>query len=212
MKIHNVVIVEDHVLLSQAIAGLVNSFEGFNVLYTCNNGKELLTKLKTPNNIPHIVLMDVNMPILNGIETTEILHNNYPEINVIALSVEENETIIINMLKAGAKGYLLKDVDKDVLEIALTETIKNGYYHTKDVSNILINSLNDDANQIKLNDREIEFIKYACSEMTYKQIAEKMFLSPKTIDGYRDQLFQKLNAKNRIGLVLYAIKNGIYKL
>lgn len=213
MEAHTVVIVEDHVLLSQAIASLVNSFKDFNVLYTCKNGKELLTKLKTPNNIPDIILMDVNMPILNGIETTEIVKNDYPKINVIALSVEENDTTIIKMLKAGAKGYLLKDVEKDVLELALTETIKNGYYHTKDVSNILINSLNkDDSSKIQLKDREVEFIKHSCSEMTYKQIAEKMFLSPKTIDGYRDNLFQKLNIKNRIGLVLYAIKNGIYKV
>ncbi|AUP77602.1 response regulator transcription factor [Flavivirga eckloniae] len=213
METHTVVIVEDHVLLSQAIASLVDSFNNFNVLYTCKNGKELLTKLKTPENIPDIILMDVNMPILNGIETTEIVRNEYPKVNVIALSVEENDTTIIKMLKAGAKGYLLKDVEKDVLELALNETIKHGYYHTKDVSNILINSLNDDnSTKIQLKDREIEFIKHSCSEMTYKQIAEKMFLSPKTIDGYRDNLFQKLNVKNRIGLVLYAIKNGIYKM
>ncbi|MDO5969114.1 response regulator transcription factor [Flavivirga aquimarina] len=213
MKAHKIVIVEDHVLLSQAIASLVNSFEDFNVLYTCKNGKELLTKLKTFDNIPEIILMDVNMPILNGIETTEIIKKEYPKINVIALSVEENDITIIKMLKAGAKGYLLKDVEKDILELALKETIKNGYYHTKDVSNILINSLNDDnSTKIQLKKREIEFIKYSCSELTYKQIAEKMFLSPKTIDGYRDNLFQKLNIKNRIGLVLYAIKNGIYKL
>ncbi len=213
MKTHNIVVVEDHVLLSQAIASLVNSFNDFEVLYTCKNGKELLTKLKTPRNIPDIVLMDVNMPILNGIEATEILRNEYPQIKVIALSVEENEATIIKMLKAGAKGYLLKDVEKDILELALTETIKHGYYHTRDVSSILINSLNEDeSGKVRLKEREIEFIKHTCSEMTYKEIAEKMFLSPKTIDGYRDALFQKLDVKNRIGLVLYAIKNGIYKI
>ncbi|GAA3590810.1 response regulator transcription factor [Flavivirga amylovorans] len=213
MKAHTIAIVEDHILLSQAIASLVDSFKDFNVLYTCKNGKELLTKLKTPSNIPDIILMDVNMPILNGIETTEIVKNEYPEVKVIALSVEENDTTIIKMLKAGAKGYLLKDVEKDILELALLETVKHGYYHTKDVSNILINSLNsDDSGKIQLKDREIEFIIHTCSEMTYKEIAEKMFLSPKTIDGYRDNLFQKLHVKNRIGLVLYAIKNGIYKI
>ncbi|MCB4797303.1 response regulator transcription factor [Neotamlana laminarinivorans] len=213
MELHSVVIVEDHNLLSQAIAGLVNSFNKFTVLYTCKNGKDLLTKLKTPTNIPEIILMDVNMPILNGIETTEILKNEYPNLKVLALSVEENETTIIKMLKAGAKGYLLKDVEKEILETALIETITHGYYHTKDVSNILINSLNEgNKGNVKLKEREIEFLKNVCSEMTYKQIAEKMFLSPKTIDGYRDNLFQKLEVKNRIGLVLYAIKNGIFKI
>ncbi|GAB1855925.1 response regulator transcription factor [Flavobacteriaceae bacterium MHTCC 0001] len=213
MTTYKIAVVEDHLLLSQAIASLVNSFKAFKVLYTCKNGKELLTKLKTPTNIPDIILMDVNMPILNGIETTEIVKKEYPNIKVLALSVEENDDTIIKMLKAGAKGYLLKDVEKDILEIALLETIEKGYYHTKDVSDVLVKSLTeDDSSKIQLKSREIEFITHVCSELTYKEIAEKMFLSPKTIDGYRDNLFQKLNVKNRIGLVLYAIKNGIYKI
>ena len=187
MKTHKVIIVEDHMLLSQAIAGLVNSFDNFEVPYLCKNGKELLTQLKNSNDIPEIVLMDVNMPILNGIETTEIIKKEYPQINVIALSVEGNDETIIKMLKAGAKGYLLKDVEKEVLETALQEVLETGYYHTKSVANILMNSLNDDgASESKLKEREIEFIKLVCSELTYKEIAEKMFLSPKTIDGYRD--------------------------
>lgn len=214
METHNIVIVEDHMLLSQAISSLVSSFDHFNVLYLCKNGKELVTKLKTPKNIPDVVLMDVNMPIMNGIETTEYLKNNYPDIKVIALSVDEEEDTIIKMLKAGAKGYLLKDVEKSILERALNEVINNGYYHTKDISNLLINTLNEDYkdSKLQLKEREIEFIKHVCTELTYKEIAEKMFLSPKTIDGYRDALFFKLQVKNRIGLVIYAIKNKIIKL
>jgi len=214
MKSHNIVIVEDHVLLSQAISVLVGSFDHFNVMYLCKNGKELVTKLKTPKNKPDIVLMDVNMPIMNGIETTMYLKEHYPDIKVIALSVEEDEDIIIKMLKAGAKGYLLKDVEKGILETALNEVINNGYYHTKDVSNILINTLNGGSKDPKkqLKERELEFLRLVCSELTYKEIAEKMFLSPKTIDGYRDTLFFKLQVKNRIGLVIYAIKNKIFKV
>ena len=213
MNPYKVVIVEDHILLSQAIAGLVNAFSRFEVPYQCNNGQELLDKLKFPNNIPDIVLMDVNMPILNGIETTGIIKNEYPQIKVIALSVEGTDETIIKMLKAGAKGYLLKDVEKEVLEVALKEVISTGYYHTKEVSNILVNSLNDERGTVcKLKERELEFIKLVCSELTYREIAEKMFLSPKTIDGYRDTLFQKLQVKNKIGLVLYAIKNKIVYL
>ncbi|AUC75760.1 response regulator transcription factor [Olleya sp. Bg11-27] len=213
MKPYSVVIVEDYVLLSQAISILVNSFDNFEVLYLCKNGKELVTKLKTPNNTPDIVLMDVNMPIMNGIETTQFLKDHFPDIKVIALSVVDDDLSIIKMLKAGAKGYLLKDVEKKTLEFTLNEVMINGYYHTKKVSNILINSLTEDPNKKpKLKDREIEFIKLVCSELTYKEIAAKMFLSPKTIDGYRDVLFDKLEVKNRIGLVLYAIKNKVIKL
>jgi DNA-binding NarL/FixJ family response regulator len=213
MKKYSVVIVEDHLLLSQAIASLVNSFDDFNISYLCSNGQELINKLKSSSNIPDIVLMDVNMPILNGLETTSILKEDYPLIKVLALSVEDNDETIIKMLKAGARGYLLKDVEKEVLEKALKEVLDHGYYHTSQVSHILVNALNQNkTNSILLKEREIEFLKYVCSELTYKEIAEKMFLSPKTIDGYRDVLFQKLDVRNRVGLVIYAIKNNIVEV
>ena len=211
MADYNVVIVEDHTLLSQAIAGVVDGFEEFKVLYLCKNGSELVEKFKFQNNIPHLVLMDVNMPIMNGIETTKWLKDNYPNVNVLALTVEEDENTILKMIRAGAKGYLLKDVDKKTLEIALHKIMETGYYHSSYVSNVLANSFISkiDAERI-LKDVEIDLLKYICTEMTYKEIAEKMSISPKTIDGYRDNLFNKLGAKNRIGLVMYAIKHKIY--
>ena len=212
MKPHSVVIVEDHILLSQAIESLLHTFEDYKVLYTCINGQDFIDKLEDGFGIPDIVLMDVNMPVLNGIETTKIITQNYPNIKVIALSVEENENTVTNMLKAGACSYLVKDVEKCVFENALNEVALNGYYHTRKVSKILQNLIkpNLDRKKTELKERELEFIKYACTEMTYKEIADKMYLSPKTIDGYRSNLFQKLHAKNRIGLVLYAIKNKIF--
>lgn len=154
--------------------------------------------------------MDVNMPIMNGIETTKWLQKNAPEIHVLALSVEDDEKTILEMVRSGAKGYLLKDVDKNTLEKAMIHLMKNGIYHTKLVNDVLYRSLNED--EYFLKDNEITFLKLICTELTYKEIADKMFLSPKTIDGYRDQLFVKLNVKNRIGLVLYAIKNKIHVL
>lgn len=206
----NIVIVDDHTLLSQAISGLVNSFTNFQVLYTCKHGKELIEQLAFPDKRPHIVLMDVNMPIMNGIETTAYLKTNYPDIKVLALSVEEEDHTILKMLRAGARGYLLKDTEKSILQGALEEVSEQGYYHTNTVSRLLVRSLEPD-NSLTLKDREIEFIKHACTEMTYNEIAEKMFLSPKTVQGYRDSVFSKLNLKNRTGLVIYAIKNGYFK-
>jgi len=205
-----IVIVDDHTLLSQAISGLVNSFNDFEVLYTCKNGQEFLEQVRFENNRPDIVLMDVNMPIMDGIETTAYLKENFPEILVLALSVEEEDHTIIKMIRAGAKGYLLKDTEKSVLENALKEISKNGYYHTNTVSKLLVKSL-DKNNKDALRDREIEFIKHACTEMTYNEIASVMFLSPKTVQGYRDSVFSKLNLKNRTGLVIYALKNGLFK-
>ncbi|WP_055443686.1 response regulator transcription factor [Lacinutrix himadriensis] len=208
---HSVVVVDDHILLSEAISELVNGFENFKTLYSCKNGKELLTMLKDPKNIPEIVLMDVNMPILNGIDATAELKQHHPQIKVIALSVETEEKTIINMLRAGAKGYLVKDTKKEILEEALNEVLQKGYYHTNTIAQLLIGSLTKEEDEMVLKDREIEFITHACSEKTYKEIADLMFLSPKTIEGYRDVLYAKLNLKNRIGLVLYAIRNNLFK-
>ncbi|GFD71439.1 two component transcriptional regulator, LuxR family [Tenacibaculum mesophilum] len=210
---YSVVVVDDHTLLSQAIEGMVNTFDKFKVLYTCKNGKEVEEKfLASPKNIPDLVLVDVNMPVMNGIETTEWIVNNYPQVHVMALSVEDADGTILKMLKAGAVGYLLKDTKKEILEKALLEMMDNGFYHTRNVTTLLLDSVSgkNSRNNLAFKDNEITFMKLACSELTYKEIAEKMFLSPKTIDGYRDSLFTKLNVRNRVGLVMYAIKNKIY--
>ena len=206
----SVVVVDDHTPLLQAIGGLVTDFDDFEVLYLCKNGQELLDKFKNPKNVPDIVLMDINMPVLNGIETTQILSKEYPDVHVLALSVEENEETILKMLRAGAKGYLMKDTKSSILKEALSQVLKKGYYHTNTVSKLLVNSLHKENDDICLKDREKEFLQYACSEMTYKEIADKMFLSPKTVEGYRDSIYEKLNIRNRIGLVLFAIRNGLF--
>ncbi|RFN60170.1 response regulator transcription factor [Marixanthomonas ophiurae] len=208
---NKVVVVDDHTLLLEAIGGLVREFENFEVLYLCKNGQEFIDKLKIPSNIPDVVLMDINMPLLNGIETTKVLNDKFPQVKVLALSVEENEKTILKMLRAGAKGYLMKDTKKEILEEALNQVIEKGYYHTNTISKLLIGSLTKDETAVQLKEREVEFIKHACTEMTYKEIAGKMFLSPKTIEGYRDSIYEKLNLKNRIGLVLYAIRNGLFE-
>jgi DNA-binding NarL/FixJ family response regulator len=210
---YSVVVVDDHTLLSQAIEGMVNTFDKFKVLYTCKNGKEVADKFSgSPKNIPDIVLVDVNMPVMNGIETTEWIVKNHPHVHVMALSVEDADNTILKMLKAGAVGYLLKDTKKEVLEKALLEMMENGFYHTRNVTTLLLDSVSgkNGRNNVSFKDNEMTFMKLACSEFTYKEIAEKMFLSPKTIDGYRDSLFTKLNVRNRVGLVIYAVKNKIY--
>lgn len=210
---HKIALVDDHTLLSQAIGNLVEGFEEFQTEGIFKNGQDLLTALKAQEINPEIVLMDVNMPVLNGIETTKILTEEFPQIKVLALSVEEEETTIIQMLKAGARGYLSKDIQKDVLWQALKTTLDTGFYHTQNVTQVLLGNMHKKSNELdELKEREIEFIQLACTDLTYKEIADKMFLSPKTIDNYRDSVFAKLNIKNRVGLVLFAIKSGIYKV
>ncbi len=207
----DIIIVDDHMLFSQALNSLVSKFEEFNVIKVLNDGAEVVDYFKNNNPTPDVILMDIQMPIMNGIEATNWLKNNRPAMKVIALSMECEEETILAMLRAGAKGYLLKDIHPSVLKHAINEAHTNGFYYTENVTSTLLNANTMGLNKsnIVLKDRELEFLKLTCSELTYKQIAEKMFLSPKTVENYREALFEKLEAKTRIGLVLYAIKQKI---
>lgn len=214
MKTTFVALADDHSLIRNGLANLIDTFAGFKVISQASNGQELLDILK-PKALPDIVLMDINMPKKNGYETTKVLKKLYPEIKVLAVSIYDNEEAIIRMIKNGACGYILKDAEPAELELALNEIVQRGYYHSDLVANQLVKIIrrgasddDDKAPGVRLNDRETEFLKLACTELTYKEIADKMFVSPRTIDGYRDALFEKLKVKTRVGLVLYAIKNG----
>jgi DNA-binding NarL/FixJ family response regulator len=160
--------------------------------------------------------LKINMPQMDGYETALWLKRNHPDVKVLALSMYDDENAIIRMLKNGAKGYILKDTEPMELRAAIEAILTKGFYYSEMVTGRLIHTINtmdDEGSSIKnitgLNDRETEFLKLAATEMTYKEIADKMHLSPRTIDGYRDALFEKLNLKSRVGLVLFAIKNGI---
>ena len=210
----NIVLTDDHSLLRNGLAELVKS-QGHTVLFEADNGKDFIGKLNTKS-LPHLVLMDINMPEMDGFETTQWLKQHYPGVLVLALSMYDNETSIIRMLKCGAKGYILKDSEPAELKTAIDNLLSKGFYYSDLVSGKLmhaINKMDDETDDLKnlvpLNERETTFLKYTCTELTYREIADKMFVSPRTIDGYRDALFEKLKLKTRVGLVMYAIKNGI---
>jgi DNA-binding NarL/FixJ family response regulator len=213
----SVVLVDDHSLLRIGLASLVENL-GYVVAFEADNGKEFQEKLNKEN-LPDVVLMDINMPELDGFQTTQWLKENHPDIKVLALSMYDNEISIIRILKCGARGYILKDCEPAELKMAIDDVVCKGYYYSDLVSGRLIHAINNIDNEgselknlIQLNERETSFLKHACSELTYKEIADKMFVSPRTIDGYRDALFEKLKVKTRVGLVMYAIKNGIMQV
>lgn len=210
----NIVLTDDHSLLRNGLASLVQSL-GHTVLFEADNGKDFIAKLNTKQ-LPDIVLLDINMPEMDGYETAQWIKINQPDIKVLALSMYDNETSIIRMLKCGARGYILKDSEPAELRAAINAVMEKGFYYSDLVSGKLmhaINKMDDESEGLKslvpLNDRETDFLKYSCTELTYKEIADKMFVSPRTIDGYRDALFEKLHVKTRVGLVMYAIRNGI---
>lgn len=207
-----IVIVDDHLLFAQSLSYLIGTFGEYNVIGHFVNGKEFITSLEQGEVLPDLVLLDVNMPIMDGIETMKYLNSNHPNLKVLALSVNNDEETVMQMLTSGAKGYILKDTSPNLFKQAMDEVHEKGFYYTEMVSNFLIHSLNKNEEQLVLKDREVEFIKLACTEKTYKEIADIMCLSPKTIDGYRENLFQKLDVKTRIGIVLYAIKHKIIEV
>ena len=207
-----IIIVDDHVLFSQALQGLIDDFEDFQVVSQFKNGQKLQEYCTNCTEEPDIILMDVKMPIVDGIEATKWIKKNHPNIKVLALTTSDEEKVILQMLRAGAKGYLLKDIHPSVLHKAIIETHEKGFYYTEQVSETLLHAHKIDSKNlptVDLKPRELELLKYTAKELTYKEIAEKMFLSPKTIDGYREKLFTKLDVKSRIGLVLYAFKEGL---
>jgi DNA-binding NarL/FixJ family response regulator len=213
-KKHTLAIVDDHLLFGSSLEKLINTFDQFTVQFKARNGLELQEKLADQKSVPEIILLDINMPVMNGFETVKWLSENYPEIKVLALSVEDNEKVILNMIREGAKGYFLKDIHPDELREALLIVIDKGYYYSERVTSTMVNALhpNNQESTVKLKENELTFLRLACSEMTYKEVADVMNLSPKTIDGYRQELFNKLRIKNRVGLVIYALKNNLVEL
>ena len=215
MKVNKVIIVDDHTLFARSLAGLVNTFPDYTVVETFSNGAELVDQLSSGMNIPDIILLDVKMPIMDGIATMKWLKKYHPFAKVLTLSMEDDEQTIIAMLRNGAKGYLLKDTQPDILKQALDTILSQGYYHTELVTNALMHSLHGEQkpeDELNLKENELKFIRLACEEKTYKEIADEMNLSPKTIDGYRQQLFDKLNIKNRTGLVIFALKHKLIEV
>ena len=205
-----IAIVDDHELMAKALSGLVQKYEEYEVIYEANNGKELLSRIKL-NMIPDVVLLDISMPEMDGFETALWLKNNYPEIKVIALSMNDKEESIVGMLRNGARGYLLKGCKPFELKQALDAVVQKGFYYTEFVTGQLIKSLNPETlhnpqDALRLNDREKEFIKWSCSDLTYAEIADKMCVSPRTVDGYRESVFQKLNVKSRQTLAMEAVR------
>ena len=214
METIKVAIVDDHKLVSKALENMISLNPNFQVTMNCFNGQDFIDELQKTKTHPDVVLMDINMPIKNGIETTAEVSRKFPNLKVIALTMEDNQGTIIKMMKAGAKGYLLKDMSPDILFNAINIVHEKGIFYTDMVTQSLLKIKTEEKFMKELDetlkDRELEFIRLACSELTYREIADQMCVSPRTIDGYRDSIFLKLNVKTRVGIVLFAIKHNLY--
>ncbi|HLZ87772.1 MAG TPA: response regulator transcription factor [Puia sp.] len=206
-------ITDDHALFLHSLSALISSIPSFQVVLEALNGEELLTQLRRGSH-PDIVLLDVGMPVLDGVRTALVLAKEYPAIKTVALSMKADDLSIISMLKAGCCAYLLKEIRPDELEKALMEIYTHGYYNADAINlnyrRIIQKSAEDWAQA--LSAREKEFLRHACSDLTYKEIATLMFVAERTIDGYRDALFQKMGVKSRVGMVLEALRHDLVSL
>lgn len=213
---HSIVIVDDHVLIANAIRSIISDFKDFEVLYECYNGQELVSAFAAGQPVPEIVLLDVSMPLMDGFETALWLKINYPSVLVLALSMQNDENSLIKMVRNGARGYLLKNTSPTELEHALQIVIKNAFYYPEWASNILFSiggklseTTQNDSVMNLLSEKEKLFLILCTTEMSYKEIGDKMSLSGRTVENYRDQLFKRLKVKSRVGLAMYAMKNNL---
>ena len=211
-----IALADDHILLRNALTVIINGFENCKVIYHVNDGKELIeTVQKDP---PDIVLLDVNMPYLDGYDTAVWFRDNMPNVHLLMLTMYDSEPLLIRLVQAGVKGFLKKDISPADLKHAIQMVMQDGHYFTNNTCgkfrNLLMLKTFDETvvQKTMLNDLEIAFLKLACSEMTYKEIAMEMRLNPRAVDGLRDHLFEKLDVKTRVGLALFAVRKGMVSL
>lgn len=213
-KTIKVALADDHVLLRNALAQLINGFEGCKVVHEANNGKELIEQLQK-GNIPDVVLLDLNMPEMDGFATTAWLQQYQPSVHILMLTMYDSDLTMIRLLKNGVKGFLKKDIHPSELKFALQSVVQSGYYYSNNATGKLFNLFRKNneggtgLDKALLTEQELDFLRMACSDLTYKEIALQMKLNPRSVDTLRDQLFTKLDVKSRVGLAMVALRNGV---
>jgi DNA-binding NarL/FixJ family response regulator len=211
------VIADDHEIYRDGLKIMLRKQSDIEVIGEASNGKELVELTRKLE--PDIILTDIVMPVMDGIDATRRLTQMYPAINIIALSMFDQDNLIIDMLEAGAKGYLLKNADKAEIIEAIKSIFKNVPYYCRSTSVKLARMIGQSKfNPYKkiekpsFSEKEVKIIQYICQEFTNKEIGRELYLSDRTVEGYRVKILGKMNVKSTAGIVIYAIKNGIYKL
>ena len=209
-----IVLVDDHTLVRSSLANLINDFDNCRVIFEACNGIDFIRQVKL-NTVPDLVILDLNMEEMDGYETAKWLFTNLPEVRILMLSMYSTEMSLLRMLRIGVKGFLRKDVHISELKTAIEAIMNSGYYYSYDVAGKIMNLFRkseepiERANKSLITESELQFLKLACTEDTYKEIAQKMKMNPRGIDNLRDHLFTKLDVKSRIGLAMYAVRQGL---
>lgn len=213
-------IIDDHTVLRKGLSMMISDLPKtrndkycYKVTITVANGAELIKVLKK-GPLPDVVLLDIHMPVMNGYETAEVLQKEYPDIKVLAFTMKEDVVAADKMFKVGVMGYLTKNTDTDAILNAINTVFEGDIYLSESLSKKLIRKIYHISEEQgnKFSDKEMDFLRLCCTEMTYNEIAQKMKVSPRTVDNYRESLCEKLNINTRVGLVLYAVQNEIVSL
>lgn len=218
-KMIKIAIAEDEGLVRSGFGAVLKEVENFEVMLNASNGKELIDSLEIATEFPDIILMDLNMPILNGVEATKVIREKHPDIHIIALTSYNSTSFILSMIRIGAAAYILKNENPDSLILAINGVFENGFYYDRKVLEVLkenaIHPTRSREIQFKyaqLTDRELEVLELICRQFTTVEIGGKLFISPRTVEGHRNNLLQKTGMKNVVGLVVYAIKNELVEI
>lgn len=210
-----IALVDDEVLFRKGISFLLQREDNIDIIFEASNGEELLSNLNESLIKPDIIVMDLKMPVLNGVEATKIIRKSFPEIKIIALTSYDTKSFIANMIQVGAVAYLIKNTTPKDLIHTINQVAKKGFYYSEDVlktiQETIISTKNSKGNLETsfLSPREIEILQLICLQKTTTEIAEHLYLSPRTVEGHRNNLLLKTESRNIAGLVVYAIQNEI---
>ena len=208
---------DDETLFRKGMRILVEDFPDMQVVHEASNGQELIDALPSLDPAPHVILLDLNMPVLNGVETAKLLQKDFEQMKVIILSTYYSKKFILNMMELGASGYLPKDSLPEEVEKTIREVVEKGFSYSDKVMEVIRENMFKKSRpkpsfNVQLSDREKEILQLICEQYTAAEIAEKLFISPRTVDGHRNNLLQKLNCRNTAGLVVYALQNQLVQV
>lgn len=216
MPMIHYMLADDHKIFRQGMKVALQDDPRLKLIGEASNGVELMEQLKQM--VPDVILLDIKMPEMDGMEAIAQIKEHYPDVKVLILSMYDDEHFILHLMEAGASGYLIKNADPEDIKTAIHAAFENGYYFNDHVSNVMLKTLVQKniarprfRDSVQLNDKEKEVLRLICKEHTNTEIAKLVFLSPRTVEGIRSTLLEKIGVRNTAGLVLYAVKNGIYE-
>jgi DNA-binding NarL/FixJ family response regulator len=211
----NVAIADDQLLFRKGMIALANDFSNMRIVMEAENGKDLLEQLENKGIAVQVLLLDISMPDMNGVETINELHQRFPNIKVIILSIHSDEMLIAKMIESGANGYLVKNAQPEEVRLAIETVVEKDFYFNDQTLQAMRKGLQSKRKKITLNavdsltSREKEVLELICKEYTTPEIARKLYISERTVDGHRNNLILKTGARNTAGLVVFAMKNNV---